>query len=344
MFMFLPSMMRSRKSPLDGKPLNPSLKIPCTQCSFKRMLIIIGVGIITMVIIISTEDVGYNERNSYHPAKDRDLEGFDGVVVDHNADHGVRGLTLKGLLSVEEARGLLTEVLSSEERWDRTYDKHDEQYEDSFSFNTREDIYQKYLSKKIRSALNIIVDRHPYLKPNFSSLEHSSVQIRRYSPGRRKSQIIHHDMAEVSLTLALNSKDWDYKGGDLYFYDLSTSLVVQKTLKAFSGSRVDQILFRGRLGELLTNYQEANLKIGDAFIFDSRTLHGVQEIHSGERYVFIMFIKPDESVGNVQAHNEEKFSFEYEEGWGVFKGKLWKGMGKKIACKTNGVAGVDVLC
>ena len=121
-------------------------------------------------------------------------------------------------------------------------------------------------------------------------------------------------------------------------------MVVQKTLKAFSGSLVDQILFRGRLGELLTNYQEANFRIGDAFIFDSRTLHGVQEIRSGERYVFIMFIKPDESVRNAQAHNEEKFSFEYEEGRSVLKGKLWKGMGKKIACKTNGVAGEDVLC
>ena len=75
-------------------------------------------------------------------------------------------------------------------------------------------------------------------------------------------------MAEVSLTLALNSKGWDYSGGDLFFYDLSTSLVVQKALSAFSGSRVDQILFRGKLEKLLTNYHEANLKIGDAFIFD----------------------------------------------------------------------------
>ena len=76
----------------------------------------------------------------------------------------------------------------------------------------------------------------------------------------------------------------------------------------------------------------------------SRTLHGVKEIQSGERVVFIMFIKPDKSVGSVQAHNEEKFSFGYgEKGWG--EGGWGLRLGKqKIACKKDGIAGVDVMC
>ena len=43
---------------------------------------------------------------------------------------------------------------------------------------------------------------------------------------------MHHDMAEISLTLALNTKGSDYRGGDLYFFDIVTSIVVQKATKA----------------------------------------------------------------------------------------------------------------
>ena len=57
----------------------------------------------------------------------------------------------------------------------------------------------------------------------------------------------------------------------------------------------------------------------------SRTLHGVKEIQSVERVVFIIFIKPDKSVGSVQAHNEEKFSF----GFGI--------MGRRVGGRGAGV-------
>ena len=85
-----------------------------------------------------------------------------------------------------------------------------------------------------------------------------------------------------------------------------------------------------------SNSHEANLEAGDAFIFDSRTLHGVQEITHGERHSFIMFVKADKAVGDLQSHIEEKFEFGYGEGRAIDRGGA-----DRAAAKQPCIAGVN---
>ena len=140
----------------------------------------------------------------------------------------------------------------------------------------------------------------------------------------------------------------------MYFYDLSTSLVMKKTLE-FLGikAKKDKDLdfgmsaFRESAQENLVGKRNlANLGAGDAFMFDSRTLHGVELIESGVRYALIMFI-PEKELKDNALHTKMKYEFGYEvDGWKEEKRlmeEMEEGKGK-VKCKVAGVAGVDVIC